>query len=95
MTTFDKIVQEESAKSMVTNNKMNSIKSGSRQKKGIGRVILPKIMFYNQSASSSKQLDLPSLENSDRLISMDRASVEFNSKFPQSANPLDLSTEEP
>ena len=72
---------------MVSGAKMNMIKSSSRQKTRKNKVILPKIMFYNQSGSS-KQLELPSLENSDRLISMDRATIDH---FPMGNNQLDFS----
>ena len=75
---------------MVSGAKMNTIKSSSRQKTRKNKVILPKIMFYNQSGSS-KQLELPSLENSDRLISMDRATIDH---FPMGNNQLDFSSDE-
>ena len=71
--------------------KMKTInKSSSRQKNRKNKVILPKIMFYNQTGST-KQLELPSLENSDRLISMDRATIDH---FPISINQLDFSADE-
>jgi len=44
-------------------------------------------MFYNQS---SKQ-EFPSLENSERLITMDRGSIDH---FPMSTSLLELSTED-
>ena len=47
-------------------------------------------MFYNQSGSS-KQLELPSLENSDRLISMEGATIDH---FPMGDNKSDFSAEE-
>lgn len=92
ISTFDRIIKDSAngANSMVSGAKMNTIKSSSRQKTRKNKVILPKIMFYNQSGSS-KQLELPSLENSDRLISMDRATIDH---FPMGNNQLDFSSDE-
>ena len=97
ISTFDKIIKDSAngANSMVSVvAKMKTLKSSSRQKNRKNKVILPKIMFYNQSGSS-KQLELPSLDNSDRLISMDRATIDH---FPISSNggnnQLDLSADE-
>ena len=75
---------------MVSVAKMKTIKSSSRQKNRKNKVILPKIMFYNQSGSS-KQLELPSLENSDRLISMDGATIDH---FPMGNQQLDFSADD-
>ena len=50
--------------------------SGSRQKSRKNKVILPKIMFYKQSPKQPEGVTgITSMENSDRLISIDRASA--------------------
>lgn len=87
LTAFDKVLQQGSNNSMV---KMNTIKSGSRQKNRMNKVILPKIMFYNQTTKP----EVPSsIENSERLIFMEKGSIDHFPSNPNSApgNPLDSS----
>ena len=77
ISTFDKILKESANAQVVKGqpSKVSSVMSGSRQKSRKNKVILPKIMFYKQSPKQPENASgVVSMEHSDRLISIDRAS---------------------
>ena len=78
ISTFDKILIESANVQVVKGQpgKVGSVMSGSRQKSRKNKVILPKIMFYKQSPKQPEGMTgITSMENSDRLISIDRTSA--------------------
>ena len=81
--TFEKIIQDSASgyNSMVSAGSRPIVKSNSRQMSRKNKVILPKIMFYNQSTYAKQQensasglLNHTAMESQSRALSNERAS---------------------